>query len=162
MPSELSDAFKSMAPDLYKKQIDLSSIEKLPDSHSWEYFGEHPCANSSAAVEVPVIDLSDPNALTLVGDACKKWGVFQVVNHGVPISLIEAIEDAGRNLFALPAEQKAKANRPPDGFSGFGQPRIAPFFPKQMWYEGFTILGSPREHASKLWPEEYCSKFWCV
>ncbi|KAL6334347.1 hypothetical protein AAG906_014748 [Vitis piasezkii] len=159
MPSELSDAFKSMPANLYKKQLDLNSIQELPDSHAWASLGEHPCVDPLIAESVPVIDLSDPNALTLVGDACKSWGVFQVVNHGIPISLLEAIEDASRDLFALPAEQKLKATRPPDGFSGFGQPRIAPFFAKQMWYEGFTVLGSPLELVSKLWPEEYCTKF---
>ena len=112
---------------------------------------------------LPVVDLSDPHALTLVGDACKSWGVFQVINHDVPVGLLEAVEDVGRNLFALPSELKEKATRPPDGFSGFGQPRIAPFFYKQMRYEGFTILGSPLELVSKLWPEdEYCTKFWLV
>lgn len=164
MPSELSDAFKSMAPDLYRKQLDdLSSIKELPDSHSWASFGERPCVDSSTAEPVPVVDLSDPNALTLVSEACKSWGVFQVINHGVPITLLDAIDDAGRKLFALPAELKQKAARRPDGFSGFGQPRIAPFFDKQMWYEGFTVLGSPLELVSKLWPEdEYSTKFWYV
>ncbi|XP_076886934.1 gibberellin 3-beta-dioxygenase 1-like [Bidens hawaiensis] len=138
--------------------LDLYSMDKLPESHAWLSLDDSPSYNSSSPDPVPVVNLNDPNAMNLIGHACKTWGVFQVTNHGVPTNVIDEMEDAGRKLFALPIQQKLQAARAPNGVSGYGVARIASFFPKLMWSEGFTIIGSPYEHASKLWPNYY-SKF---
>lgn len=155
MPSRISDAFKAHPLHLNHKHLDLNSVQELPDSYAWTGVEEAALITES----VPVIDLADPNASELVGHACKSWGVFQVTNHGVPGRLLDDIESAGRRLFCLPAQQKLKAARSPDGVAGYGLARISSFFNKLMWYEGFTILGSPLEHARQLWPQDY-SKFW--
>ncbi|XP_059644744.1 gibberellin 3-beta-dioxygenase 1-like [Cornus florida] len=151
MPSRLSDAFNS------HKHLDFNSVKQLPESHAWSSTvdEEHFSGDPSSIESVPVINLSDPNALKLVGHACKTWGVFQVTNHGIKNSLLDDIQSVGRNLFSLPMQQKLKAARPPDGVSGYGMARISSFFPKLMWSEGFTVSGSPLEHARKLWPQDY-------
>ncbi|KAI7757881.1 hypothetical protein M8C21_029194 [Ambrosia artemisiifolia] len=136
--------------------LDLNSMEELPESHAWDH--ESPSYGPLGSDPVAVINLNDPNAMKLVGHACKTWGVFQVTNHGVPTNLLEEMEGAGRELFALPIQQKLQAARAPNGVSGYGVARISSFFPKLMWSEGFTILGSPYEHARKLWPNRH-SKF---
>nr|XP_043624049.1 gibberellin 3-beta-dioxygenase 1-like [Erigeron canadensis] len=142
--------------------LDLNSMKELPESHAWLSQADGclpPCSSDHhlAIVDVPVIDLKeDPNAMKLIGHACKTWGVFQITNHGVPLDLVQEMESAGRNLFSLPIQQKLKAARAPDGgVSGYGVARISSFFPKLMWSEGFTIIGSPNEHARKLWPNRY-------
>ncbi|KAJ0724770.1 putative gibberellin 3-beta-dioxygenase [Helianthus annuus] len=135
--------------------LDLNSLQELPESHAWLALDNSPSCGSSSPDQVPVINLNDPNAMKLVGHACKTWGVFQVTNHGVPTNLLEEMEDAGRKLFALPIQQKLQAARAPNGVSGYGVARISSFFPKLMWSEGFTIVGSPYEYAHKLWPNYY-------
>ncbi|KAI4318386.1 hypothetical protein MLD38_032097 [Melastoma candidum] len=64
---------------------------------------------------IPTIDLSrprdDPSLVTEIGNACKKWGFFQVINHGVPAEKRSRIEDAARSFFALPLEEKTKVRR---------------------------------------------------
>ncbi|KAD6118694.1 hypothetical protein E3N88_09965 [Mikania micrantha] len=104
---------------------------------------------------VPMIDLEDPDAMMHVGHACRTWGVFQVMNHGVPMMVLDDMEASGRKLFSLPVHQKLQAARPLDGVSGYGVAPISSFFPKLMWSEGFTIVGSAYEHAQKLWPQGY-------
>ncbi|CAI9114067.1 OLC1v1014686C1 [Oldenlandia corymbosa var. corymbosa] len=138
----------------HPKQLDLSSVQELPESHAW--------ASSSleddfcSQVEtVPVIDLSDVNVSELLGNACRSWGVFQVKNHGFPKSLLQEMESLSQKLFSLPMQQKLKAARSIDGFSGYGVAPISSFFPKVMWSEGFTIIGSPLEHARRLWPQDH-------
>ncbi|KAM4111339.1 hypothetical protein ACJW30_05G059700 [Castanea mollissima] len=158
MPSRLSDAFKAHPVQLYPKHQDFNSLQELPDSYKWTQLDEYPSCESFSSESVPLIDLTDPNALTLVGHACKTWGVFQVTNHGIPTKLLDDIESVSRCLFSLPQQQKLKAARSPDGVSGYGLARISSFFPKLMWSEGFTIVGSPLEHFRQLWPQEY-SKF---
>ncbi|KAI3525091.1 hypothetical protein L1887_03763 [Cichorium endivia] len=154
MHTRLADAFKAH-PKMNQKHLDLTSIKELPESHAWLSLDGSPSYGSSSSEQVPVINLKDPNVMNFVGHACKTWGVFQVTNHGVPTYLLEEMEASGRKLFALPIQQKLKAARAPDGVSGYGVARISSFFPKLMWSEGFTIIGSPYEHARKLWPNSY-------
>lgn len=63
--------------------------------------------------EFPIIDFSSaPDDVVLqIGQACKDWGFFQVVNHGVPLELLAKVEDLGRRFFALSAEEKRKVKR---------------------------------------------------
>ncbi|KAI5594052.1 hypothetical protein POPTR_003G057400v4 [Populus trichocarpa] len=160
MPSRsLTDAFRSHPVHLHQKHLDFSSLQEIPDSHKWTQLDDieqqHPSVESFITESVPVIDLLDPNVLQNIGNACKTWGVLQVTNHGIPISLLESVEGVSRSLFSLPVQQKLKAARSPDGVSGYGVARISSFFSKLMWSEGFTIVGSPLEHFRQLWPQDY-------
>ncbi|XP_061365088.1 gibberellin 3-beta-dioxygenase 1-like [Gastrolobium bilobum] len=156
MPS-LSEAFQAHPVHLHHKHPDFNSLQELPDSYAWTtQLDDHTYPSYSSQGEtIPVIDLNDPNASKLIGHACKTWGVFQVVNHGIPISLFSDIQRAGQTLFSLPLHQKLKAARTPDGVSGYGRARISSFFPKLMWSECFTIVGSPLDHFLQLWPQDY-------
>lgn len=140
--------------------LDFDSIKSVvPESHLWP-----PQINESLAVvhtdnnvqpTIPIISLTDPKVVELIGHACQTWGMFQVINHGLPVSLVENVESEARRFFALPAREKRKVLRSPGGGTGFGAARIAPFFSKSMWHEGFTIMGSSVEHAKELWPDDY-------
>lgn len=142
--------------------LDFKTALKLPDSHAWT-LPDHPMADPLTHTAVPVIDLGSPQAATLIRQACEKWGAFQVTNHGIPIKLLNQVEFQTRRLFALPANQKLLAGRSPEDFTGYGLPRISTFFSKLMWTEGFTIMGSPLDHARQLWPHEYDHiNFWYV
>lgn len=142
--------------------LDFKTALKLPDSHAWT-LPDHPMADPLTHAAVPVIDLGSPQAATLIRQACEKWGAFQVTNHGIPIKLLNQVEFQTRRLFALPANQKLLAGRSPEDFTGYGLPRFSTFFSKLMWTEGFTIMGSPLDHARQLWPHEYDHiNFWYV
>ncbi|MED6161087.1 iron ascorbate-dependent oxidoreductase [Stylosanthes scabra] len=163
MPS-LSEAFREDPLHLHlNKLLDFNSIQELPDSYAWTQIGEHhttinpnfPSNSCHGDENVPIINLNDPNAPKLIGNACKTWGVFQLVNHGIPLSLFDDIERTGMALFSLSTHQKLKAARTPEGMSGYGRARISSFFPKLMWSECFTIVESPLEHFIQLWPNDY-------
>lgn len=161
MPSRLSDAFKSHPVHLHHKHLDFDSVQELPDSYAWTQLDEYPSSGDSliGSESVPIIDLTDPNALQLIGHACKTWGVFQVTHHGISNKLLDDMEILGRSLFSLPVQEKLKVARSPEGVSGYGLARISSFFSKLMWSEGFTVVGSPQDHFRQLWPQDY-SKFW--
>lgn len=79
---------------------------------------EHrPKPETVEADNIPLIDLSPPGTLDLeslvaeIGDACKNWGFFQVINHGVPLQLRENIELVSKEFFALQKEEKKKVAR---------------------------------------------------
>ncbi|KAK2991460.1 hypothetical protein RJ640_016495, partial [Escallonia rubra] len=70
---------------------------------------------------IPLIDLSVLNSsvddgaikglVSEIGDACEKWGFFQVINHGVPPECREKMEVASRKFFEQSKEEKRKAGR---------------------------------------------------
>lgn len=164
--NSISESFKSNPVQLNRIiPLDFEAhVLKLPDSHTWNLSTtDNPPAvlDPFVSESVPVIDLADPNALSLTRHACEQWGMFQVINHGIRIDLLIELEFQTRRLFSLPQDQKLHAVRSPEGFAGYGLPRISTFFPKFMWSEGFSIIGSPVEHASKLWPHDH-TKFWYV
>lgn len=141
--------------------LEFNSMKELPDSHAWAPTDHGLVGHSNEEEGVPVIDLEDPEVFSRIANACRNWGAFQVTNHGVPPDVLDGIERAGMDLFSLPLERKLRAARLPDGFTGYGVARIASFFPKRMWSEGFTVIGSPDDHARQIWPHDY-NIFWYI
>ncbi|KAJ0077062.1 hypothetical protein Patl1_36238 [Pistacia atlantica] len=78
---------------------------------------------------IPLIDLSvlnspddtinDDALVAEMGNACKKWGFFQVINHGVPLEKRQRIEEAARKFFAQPLEEKRKVRRDKEKVLGY-------------------------------------------
>uniref|UniRef100_A0A2P2JZV8 Oxidoreductase family protein n=1 Tax=Rhizophora mucronata TaxID=61149 RepID=A0A2P2JZV8_RHIMU len=67
--------------------------------------------------EIPVISLSVSSPsdieriLSEIGDACQKWGFFQVINHGVSLELRQKVEKLAKEFFNQPLEEKLKVKR---------------------------------------------------
>lgn len=64
--------------------------------------------------EIPLIDISalrGPRRMHIVsqiGHACREWGFFTVINHGLLKNLIDSMWEAYHDLFALPSTERAK------------------------------------------------------
>ncbi|XWS19839.1 hypothetical protein CRYUN_Cryun31cG0051100 [Craigia yunnanensis] len=82
------------------------------------------CKPTSVFTGIPVIDLRDPEAKTLIVKACEEFGFFKLVNHGVPMEFITRLEAEALRFFNLPQSEKDKAG-PLDPF-GYGSKRIGP------------------------------------
>ncbi|XWS26915.1 hypothetical protein CRYUN_Cryun26dG0071200 [Craigia yunnanensis] len=141
----------------YIVPLDFNNVPTLPDSHAWTTLplDDHPPIDPFTEEPFPIIDLAKPGVVNLVRHACEKWGSFQITNHGIPFSFLYEAECQTRRLFSLPMECKLHVVRSPGTISGYSSPRMSTFFPKQMWTEGFSIIGSPQQHASQLWPEDH-------
>lgn len=144
--------------------LDFKSVPTVPESHKWAPDTENPVVEPHGSECVPLINLSDPNAKSLIRNAFEKWGAFQIINHGVPMNLLNEVELQSYRLFSLPADQKLCALRSSDAVTGYGKPRFQIFFPKVMWTESFLVMGSPMEHATQLWPHQPTQQtnFWYV
>lgn len=71
---------------------------------------------------VPVIDiheLSGEDTLALLDAACREWGFFQVIHHGIPETVIREIFAAAHAFFALPSGDKQRIVRSRDNPWGF-------------------------------------------
>ncbi|KAI4356249.1 hypothetical protein L6164_000283 [Bauhinia variegata] len=153
--SSIAESYKAIPMNLnHIIPLDFNGVHEIPESHEWTISTEHPIVDPVTCDSLPLIDLSDPNALSLIRKACEEWGAFQVINHGIPLNLFEEVELQTRRLFSLPTHQKLTILRSPDSITGYGMPHIQTFFPKLMWSEGFQLIGYPMEYASQLWPQE--------
>lgn len=63
---------------------------------------------------IPVIDAADlrgPDTLARLDSACRDWGFFQVVNHGIQDGAIANLHAAMCDFFALPTAVKREISR---------------------------------------------------
>ncbi|KAL9254646.1 Oxoglutarate-dependent flavonoid 7-O-demethylase 1-like protein [Drosera capensis] len=101
---------------------------------------------------VPVIDVSKlsniegscrESELEKLHSACKDWGIFLAVNHGVGASLQEKLKHEVEEFFKLPLEEKMKYQLKPGDFQGYGQTLIALDGKKLDWADRFYMVTSP-------------------
>ncbi|XP_061374763.1 gibberellin 2-beta-dioxygenase 8-like [Gastrolobium bilobum] len=76
---------------------------------------------------VPVIDLQcldqDKNKFD---EACKDWGLFRLVNHGVPLTLLKQLQDLAKELFSMSFESKQDACTASPVAYFWGTPALTP------------------------------------
>ncbi|URE22637.1 2OG-Fe(II) oxygenase superfamily [Musa troglodytarum] len=111
----------------------LADAEAIPERYI-KPPSERPNLNPGTAMAagetvcLPVVDLGGLRGgaaerqatMRAVSDACREWGFFQAVNHGVSPALTAAVREAWRQFFHLPmAEKQAYANSPTT-FEGYG------------------------------------------
>ncbi|KAJ6671289.1 OXOGLUTARATE/IRON-DEPENDENT DIOXYGENASE NON-HEME DIOXYGENASE DOMAIN-CONTAINING PROTEIN-RELATED [Salix viminalis] len=76
-----------------------------------------------STISSPISNLDNDQALGVlveeIGDACKNWGFFQVINHGVPLAKRQNIEKASRFFFDQPLEEKRKVRRNEEKVLGY-------------------------------------------
>ncbi|CAA2984250.1 gibberellin 20-oxidase [Olea europaea subsp. europaea] len=66
---------------------------------------------SETSLELPVLDISQQlctSSLSSLAAACKEWGFFLIINHGISKNLYNKICTLSRNVFSLPIETKLK------------------------------------------------------
>ncbi|XP_076906535.1 gibberellin 20-oxidase-like protein [Bidens hawaiensis] len=68
--------------------------------------------SSHISTQLPVLDLSkpiSPSSLSTLSLACKEWGFFHIINHGISKDLYSKLRSLSCQLFSLPCELKLKA-----------------------------------------------------
>ncbi|KAG6662609.1 flavonol synthase/flavanone 3-hydroxylase-like [Carya illinoinensis] len=107
--------------------------------------------------EIPTIDLGDPdqeNLVRSIANASKEWGIFQVVNHGIPTDVISKLQAVGREFFQLPQEEKEVYARPSSSQSieGYGTKLQKDLDGKKSWVDHLF---------HKIWPQTCINyQFW--
>ncbi|KAM5553100.1 1-aminocyclopropane-1-carboxylate oxidase [Rosa sericea] len=96
----LVDAGIAEIPRIFYHPPDEYSINNTSDSEEAQF-------------SIPVIDLkglSDPTKrkeiVADVAEASESWGFFQIVNHGIPVDVLEEIKDGVRGFFEQDTEVK--------------------------------------------------------
>ncbi|KAK4363576.1 hypothetical protein RND71_018817 [Anisodus tanguticus] len=97
---------------------------------------DRPISSSSSHqsdVNIPIIDLkglfNDENSsfsglkssiYEQISEACRNWGFFQVVNHGVPPELMDQAREVWREFFHQSMEMKQRYANSPTTYEGYG------------------------------------------
>ncbi|CAL9180549.1 unnamed protein product [Musa hybrid cultivar] len=112
------------------------------------------------APEIPVIDLAGANQdqLTIaVAEASREWGIFQLLNHGIPGEVIRELQRVGMEFFELPQEEKEKYAMVPGSGSleGYGTKLQKELEGKKAWVDFFFHYVSPPSRVNHaIWPKK--------
>ncbi|XP_061362214.1 gibberellin 2-beta-dioxygenase 1-like [Gastrolobium bilobum] len=99
-------------------------------------------SNTTFSSSIPLVDLSKPDAKSLMVKACEEFGFFKVINHGVPMEAISKLESEAINFFSLPLIEKEKAG-PANPF-GYGNKNIG--HRGDIGWVEYLLLTANQEH----------------
>ncbi|KNA23841.1 hypothetical protein SOVF_020660 [Spinacia oleracea] len=106
---------------------------------------------------IPIIDMSnlgDHTMETLICNAAEKWGFFQIINHGVPLKVLEDVKVATYRFFELSAEEKSKylKENSPTSCVRYGTSFVPQVERALEWKDYLSLLFVSEEEALALWP----------
>ncbi|KAI3691736.1 hypothetical protein L6452_31538 [Arctium lappa] len=133
------------------------------------------------SLQIPVIDISKlcvarergyDDELAKLHVACRDWGFFQLINHGVSKS-IDAMKKVIEEFFNLPLEEKMKYAQTPNNIEGYGQAFVVSEEQKLDWGDMLFLLPLPIPQRNlRFWPlnppsfrvtlDEYSNKVYGV
>lgn len=115
-------------------------------------------------LNIPVIDLSgDPSEVVhQVGEACREWGFFQVVNHGVHHDLMRNTKSVWRDFFNQTPEMKEEFANSPATYEGYGSRLGVQKGATLDWSDYFFLHFMPPSLRNKAkWPAMPPSLRYC-
>lgn len=148
---EALEIFPSMEHQENQKEclvFDASKLQKLPDLPTeFKWPEENLAVTDPEELDAPLIDLEaflrgDEKAISeaadLVRKACTNHGFFQVINHGVDQSLINAAREEIDAVFTLPVEKKLSIVPRGPSTEGYSFAHSHRFSSNLMWKETFS------------------------
>ncbi|PUZ52707.1 hypothetical protein GQ55_6G291100 [Panicum hallii var. hallii] len=148
------------------RHLSDSGITRLPDRYVLPA-PDRPGAGlatttSTSRVKLPVVDLArlrDPSqraaVLQTLDAACRGYGFFQVVNHGVDGAVIAGMRDVARRFFELPLPERARYMSPDVRAAvrygtSFNQAKDAVL----CWRDFLKLVCHPLRDVVAAWPRE--------
>ncbi|PON43384.1 Non-heme dioxygenase N-terminal domain containing protein [Trema orientale] len=109
--------------------------------------------SSEESLDIPVIDmkkllddqhpLNHHDVMARLHLACKDWGVFQLINHGVSEEVIEKMKIDIEDFFQLPLEKKKAYSQLPNNIEGYRQAFVVSEDQKLDWVDMFFLVSLP-------------------
>ncbi len=122
---------------------------------------KHPIATTAElGSAVPVIDVGAmrdgpaDGAIEEIAAACRVWGFFQVVNHGVPAELIDDVWRQTRLFFRLPSDTKESILRSQENPWAYYNNELTKNQRDKKEVFDYTTEGKdPIYHSENRWPD---------
>ncbi|GAB4831551.1 hypothetical protein Ancab_005560 [Ancistrocladus abbreviatus] len=105
------------------------------------------------SLQVPVLNMEslvngDEAELKKFHSTCQEWGFFQLVNHGVSMTLMEKIKEDIQEWFNMTPEEKQKYWQTPGDYEGFGQTFVQSEEQKLEWADLFILVTLPKHYRN--------------
>ncbi|EFH65396.1 hypothetical protein ARALYDRAFT_476898 [Arabidopsis lyrata subsp. lyrata] len=103
---------------------------------------------------IPVIDFSKLNGeerektLSEIARACEEWGFFQLVNHGIPLELLNKVKKLSSDCYKTEREEAFKTSNPVKLLNELVQKNSGEKLENVDWEDVFTLL----DHNQNEWP----------
>lgn len=136
----------SINASLHEFSLPQSSTNLIPHKFVWP---NNHISNQEEELNEHLVDLEgfingDKEATCritdLVRSACLTHGVFQVVNHGVDMKLVDSVHDHVTKFFNLPIDEKMRVKRLPGNLWGYSFAHADRFSSNLPWKETFSCL----------------------
>ncbi|XP_061359191.1 feruloyl CoA ortho-hydroxylase F6H1-3-like [Gastrolobium bilobum] len=107
---------------------------------------------------IPIVDMSnwdDPNVANAICDAAEKWGFFQIINHGVPLQVLDNVQNATYRFYDLPAEEKVKYTKEnsPSNHVRYGSSFSPEAENALEWKDYLSLFYVSEDEAAATWPQ---------
>ncbi|XP_057797667.1 LOW QUALITY PROTEIN: protein SRG1-like [Salvia miltiorrhiza] len=158
--SSIASSFINMADleQISVQELMKTKIHEIPQKY---VIDQEPAMASESSV--PIVDMksffSSAEAkaweLEKFHSACKEWGIFQLVNHGLEASLLERLRREIQEFYALPLEERLKYRIRAGEFEGYGQHLLQNSGDQKVdWADRFYMITNPiRRRKPHLFPE---------
>ncbi|GMJ06059.1 hypothetical protein like AT4G25300 [Hibiscus trionum] len=117
---------------------------------------ESDVVSADESLQIPVIDMSklgDDDEQNKLHFACKEWGFFQLINHGVANEVMEKMKTDAQEFFNLPLEEKMVCAQVPNHIEGYGQVFVVSENQKLDWSDMLFLIGQPAHlRDTRFWP----------
>ncbi|KAJ0901245.1 putative anthocyanidin synthase [Helianthus annuus] len=109
----LSDTGSPVIPDRYiKPLVQRPSFNTQSHSQNIPIIDLYELTNGSATAQKAVMDQ--------ISIACREWGFFQVLNHGISDELVDGAREVWKEFFHQPMEVKQDYANTPNTYEGYG------------------------------------------
>ncbi|CAN1283327.1 Protein SRG1 [Linum perenne] len=144
------------------QQLARECTDKIPPRYERPQIEPLVVSDNLDSVQFPVIDVEklydddEDQELGRLHEACKDWGFFQLVNHGVSDSLLERVKAEITKWFSIPMEEKKKFWQRAGDMEGYGQAFVVSEKQKLDWGDMFYVTTLPthlrRPHLFPMLP----------
>lgn len=132
------------------KSLADQGIKDLPVNYVKDEDERPVVAYNDFSKEVPVISMGKARAgeaeraqlVTELRGACEEWGLFQIIDHGVPAELNSQIMSSAEEFFSLPVDDKVHYAIQPGQFVGYGNGSFINDDPFKDWRELYVTTCS--------------------
>lgn len=139
-----------------------SGLAKVPENYIQppeERINKLTAAASNQQAAIDLSELNGPNrdsVATAIARAAETLGFFQVVNHGVPLELLEALKDAAHKFFGQPPVSKAVylKEHSPSPFVKYGTSFVPDKEKALEWKDYVSMTYTNDSDAHEFWPND--------
>jgi isopenicillin N synthase-like dioxygenase len=148
---ETLEQLRSAGKDQLEKEFTVRAEQRSTVRHDeWQV---------DLALEIPVIDLSllqtdRAGVVKQIHEAVTEWGFFHILNHGIPLELLQGTLAHGLEFFALPSDIKRKATPQPGQIVGYNgdsskMPGTNLFWAENLYFNSVYL----KTMINQVWPD---------